>query len=255
MHATTKLISEKELSSWKLLEKFRGCLAKVARKEASEGRRGGPECKLLESDYFSLFLFGLLNPVVGSMRGLCAASHMQRVQDEVCGSTVSLGSFSEAQSVFDSAVLQDVFMELAREAPVTGGDPRLAAYADKLKAIDGTLLPALPRMHWALWVNEENRAAKLHLKFNVCSGQACEAVVTAGNSSEQAVLRKMAKPGEILIGDRGYGLEYKFLDELREIGTSFVIRIRNEPVMEVVEELPITDADRAALLKLGKNKA
>lgn len=239
-------ISEAELSHWKLLDRFRDLLARVVRKPSEDLRRGGPARKLLEADYFSLFLFAFLNPVVESMRGLCAASHIKRVQREVCGSKVSLGSFSEAQAVFDAARLQDVFLNLAQEASCAGGDERLAPYAERLKAVDGTLLPALPRMHWALWVNDENRAAKLHLKFNVCGQQACEALITAGNASERAALRKMAKPGEILIADRGYGAEYKFLDELRQIGVSFVIRIRNEPVMEVVEELPLEDADRTA---------
>jgi hypothetical protein len=44
---------------------------------------------------------GLLNPVVDSMRGLCAASKLGRVQQEICSRPVSLGSFSEAQAVFD----------------------------------------------------------------------------------------------------------------------------------------------------------
>jgi len=148
-----------------LLARFRERLASAPRQKETECSRGGPERKLLEADYFSLFFFGLLNPVVDSMRGLCAASHIQRVQEEVCSAKVSLGSFSEAQSVFDAVVLQDVFMDLAQEAPAKGGDPRLADYAEKLRAIDGTLLPALPRMHWALWINDENRATKLHLKF------------------------------------------------------------------------------------------
>lgn len=247
MPRVSEPISEKNLSNWKLLDRFRQLLSQtLSRRAEPVTRAGGPERKLLETHYFSLFLFGLLNPVIKSMRGLCAATSIERIQDEVSGMKVSLGSFSEAQSVFDAAVLQEVFMDLAADVPQSGGDPRLHPFADKLKAVDGTLLPALPRMHWALWVDENNRAAKLHLKFRVCSGQACEALVTAGNASERAALRAMAKPGEILICDRGYGAEYKFLDELRQIRSSFVIRIRNEPVMKVIEEIPLTEVDRAA---------
>ena len=76
-------IDEKKLSNWKLLDEFRQRLAKVQAR--------GPERLLLEEDYFSLVLFGLC--------GLCFASHLKRVQDEVCGRPVSLGSFSEAQGV------------------------------------------------------------------------------------------------------------------------------------------------------------
>lgn len=63
-----------------------------------------------------------------------------------------------------------------------------------------------------------------------------------------------------LIGARlEYGAEYKFLDELRQIGVSFVIRIRSEPLMEVVEELPLGYVDRTdgvtwqGLVKLGSH--
>ena len=158
-------IDEKKLRSWKLLDDFRARLAKirVEMPPQPERRPGGPERLLLEEDYFSLMLFGMLNPVLDSMRGLCAASHLERVQTEVCSRQVSLGSFPEAQGVFDPELLKGVFLDLAAENQTSWGDPRLAHLADKLKLVDGTLLPALPRMHWALWLNDQNRAAKLHL--------------------------------------------------------------------------------------------
>ena len=247
MARTKDKIDEKQLSHWKLLDDFRERLAKAQTAAPKAAKRpGGPERKLLESDYFSLFLFGLLNPVVDSMRGLCAASHLKRVQEDVCTRPVSLGSFSEAQGVFDPELLKQVFLELAGEIPTSWGDSRLAHLADSLKLVDGTLLPALPRMHWALWLNDENRAAKLHLKFTVLRQAPSDALVTHGNSCERKELRKFMKKGETIVGDRYYGLEYGFLEELRKLGISFVFRIRNKPRMEIVEELPLTEADRAA---------
>jgi hypothetical protein len=112
--------------------------------------------------------------------------------------------------------------------------------------VDGTLLPALPRMHWALWLNDHNRAAKLHLKFSVLRQAACDALITAGNCCERKTLRKFVKKGEIIVADRYYGLEYGFFGELKQIGASHVIRIRNNPRMEIVEELAVSEADLAA---------
>ena len=240
-------IDEKKLSNWKLLDDFRRRLAKVRESvPGREKRPGGPERFLLEEDYFSLMLFGLFNPIIGSMRGLCAASHLKRVQQEVCSRPVSLGSFSEAQGVFDPELLKQVFLDLSGEIPVSWGDARLAHLADTLKLVDGTLLPALPRMHWALWLNEQNRAAKLHLKFSVLRQAASDALITTGNSCERKALRQFVKKGETIVGDRYYGLEYGFFEELRKLGVSFVFRIRNQPRMEIVAELPLTNADRAA---------
>lgn len=241
-------IGEKELRSWKLLDDFRRRLAKVreAMPPPPDRRPGGPERLLLEEDYFSLMLFGLLNPVLDSMRGLCAASRLERVREEVCGRTVSLGSFSEAQAVFDPELLRQVFFDLSGEIHASWGDARLSHLADRLKLVDGTLLPALPRMHWALWLDGENRAAKLHLKFSVLRQAACDALLTTGNSCERKALRRFVRKGEIVVGDRYYGLEYGFLGELRGQGVSMVFRIRNKPRMEIVEELPLAEEDRAA---------
>jgi hypothetical protein len=241
-------IDEKKLRIWKLLDDFRRRLAKIRAEmpPPPEKRPGGPERLLLEEDYFSLMLFGMLNPVLDTMRGLCAASHLERVQNEVCNRKVSLGSFSEAQGVFDPELLKGVFLDLVGENQTSWGDARLSHLADKLKLVDGTLLPALPRMHWALWLNDQNRAAKLHLKFSVLRQGVCDALITAGNSCERKALRHFVKKGEIIVADRYYGLEYGFFGELKQIGASHVIRIRNNPRMEVVEELTLTEADRAA---------
>lgn len=252
-------IDEKKLRSWKLLDDFRQRLAKVreAMPPPPAKRPGGPERLLLEADYFSLMLFGLFNPVVDSMRGLCFVSHLKRVQKEVCGRKVSLGSFSEGQGVFDPELLRQVFLDLSGEITTSWGDPRLTHLADKLKLVDGTLLPALPRMHWALWLNDQNRAAKLHLKFTVLRQAPSDALITHGSSCERKALREFVKKGETIVGDRYYGLEYGFFGELKRIGASCVIRIRNNPRMEIVEELSLTDADRAAgvtwqgMVKLG----
>lgn len=259
MGRAKKPIEEKMLSSWKLLDDFRRRLARIreAMPPPPVPRPGGPERLLLEEDYLSLMLFGLFNPVIDSMRGLCAASHLERVQKEVCGRQVSLASFSEAQQVFDPELLRGVFLELSGEIQTSWGDARLAPLAERLKVVDGTLLPALPRMHWALWLNDKNRAAKVHLKFSVLRQSACDAILTAGNSCERKALRAFAKEGEIIVADRYYGLEYGFFGELIAMGVSMVLRIRNQPRMEVIKELPLAEADRAAgvtwqaMVKLG----
>jgi len=63
-------------------------------------------------------------------------------------------------------LLGKVFLGLSKETAKTtkaGGDPRLAHLAAKLNAVDDSLLPALLRMHWALWVDNNNRAARVCL--------------------------------------------------------------------------------------------
>jgi len=138
-------IDEKKLSSWKLLDDFRQRLAKVRGTmppppAPARQNPGGTERLLLDHDYFSLMLFGLFNPVLDSMRGLCAASHLKRVQEDVCGRQVSLGSFSEGQRVFDPELLRQVFPDMSGEVKTTWGGPRLSQLADRLRLVDGTLI-------------------------------------------------------------------------------------------------------------------
>jgi len=97
--------TEPELSNWKLLSDFRQRLAQAQEDFALAPSFKDPRRQLRAADYLSLFLFGLLNPVVRSMRALCEASQLERVRREVCGSQVSLGSFSEIQHLIEPELL------------------------------------------------------------------------------------------------------------------------------------------------------
>jgi hypothetical protein len=55
-----------------------------------------------------------------------------------------------------------------------------------LTAVDGSLLPALPRMLWAVWQDDQRRAAKMHVAFAVLGQGPVDVTVTAGNASERA---------------------------------------------------------------------
>jgi len=54
-----------------------------------------------------------------------------------------------------------------------------------LTAVDGSLLPALPRMAWALWQGGGGaRAAKMHVHFDVLKAVPLDATVTPAACSE-----------------------------------------------------------------------
>jgi hypothetical protein len=215
-----------------------------------------------QKQYLGLMLFGLLNPVVESMRGLCAASRLARVQEEICERPVSLGSFSEAQAVIAPELLEKVFAELAAEHHTYHGDPRLVPYRDKLLAIDGTIWAALPKMTWAIWRYQSGResALKAHVKFNILEEKPVGVTVAKAKRCERAVLREQWRAGEFYVGDRNYGEDYQLFGQLQQEGCSFVLRLRQEAVFEVVEEFPLSAEDQAAgvsfdgLVRLGCKK-
>lgn len=239
-------LGAKDLSRWKLVEDFQKLFQGL--QAPAEGTFADPRRLLTQSDYLSLLLFGLFNPVVDSMRGLCAASQLHRVQDKVCTHRVSLGSFSEAQAVVNPVLLQEVFNELVAQQQPSSGDGRLAPYRDQLLAIDSTLWPALPRMAWAIWRYQHGResALRLHVKFNLLEQKPVAAVLTKAKRCERAVLSENLEAGQFYVGDRYYGGDYSFFAKIPQAGCSFVLRLREDVVFNVLEEFALSEVDRAA---------
>jgi len=111
--------------------------------------------------------------------------------------------------------------------------------------VDGTLLRALPKMLWALWQDDQNRAAKLHLEMDIVQHVPTAAVITDGNGNEKKIIRTMLAPGTIYLIDAGYA-EYKLLGDIIAAGSSFVIRLHDNADYVVLEERSLTESDRAA---------
>ena len=234
-----------ELGRWRLVEQFQKRLAASAVGRAEHRSFADPKRQLQLGEYLGLFLFGLLNPAVRTMRALCAASDLARLQKEVCGRAVSLGSFSEAQSVVDPQLLEKVFTDLAQE-----GQEAKPGRAGGLpwRIVDSTLWEALPRMHWALWRRQgpTQSAVRLHVGLHVLDDQVDRAQITTGRGCERRTWRASWKPGEAYIGDRYYGEDYQLFGELGALGCAFVLRLREQASFEVEEELPLSAADEQA---------
>jgi hypothetical protein len=189
----------------------------------------------------------LVNPVVRTAHALCAASHFGRVQRETGGGPVSQPSFSEMQAVVDPALLAGLLREVAAEAQPVFGEPRLRQHIDDLIANDGTLLPALPRMAWALWQNPQNRAGKLHLEFSVWRQVPVEFTLTEGNTCERAVWKAKLRKGAFYVNDRNYSHDYRLIRAVQQAGASFVLRLHNNAVVTPLGPArALTEADRRA---------
>ena len=240
-------IREDQLGSWKLLGEFRRVLGRAARTPRSRPP-GGPERLLAEDGYLASFLFAQFNPVIDSMRGLCACSDFARVQQEVCGRHISLGSFSEAQNVFGAGRLRRVFAGMLRGSPEAIAPPGGTSRSCSLKLVDSTVIAALPRMGWAEWRHQgkTQRAVRLHLKFNVLRGEPGEVGITPGRTCERAAFAGMLRPGEFYVADRNYGRDYKVFAKLEEEGCGYLIRLCEGAVQTPSEELPLSAADREA---------
>jgi hypothetical protein len=221
-----------------------------ASKRASHGLR-----KLHEDAYLSLFLLGLFNPIVTSMRGLCAASSLPKVQEQACRRRVGLSRFSEAQGIFDPELLRQVLSQqltevLPQVTQSSGG--RFDARA--LRVVDSTIWKVLPRMQWAHWRNHRRNpcAVRLHVKLSLDCGLPVEGALSPAKTSERALLRQQVQAGEIYIMDRYYGEEYGLLEELVAKGCGFLTRLRKDSNLEWKKEEVLTEQDRnAGIIRTG----
>jgi nucleotide-binding universal stress UspA family protein len=233
------------LSGFKYFDQLDGLLARLRPSGTDHDTAGNR--RLFFDQYAQLLLLYYFNPAVTSLRGVREFTTLEKVQRTFGIRPTALGSLSEAARVFDPALLEPIIAELAQRAlarPDTRPPGEREALAG-LIAVDGSLLPALPRMAWALWQDAAHRAAKVHVAFAVWPGAPVRATVTAGNGSERDELRRMAKPGEFYVMDRGY-IAYDLLRELDAAGSRFVQRLADNAVYEVASENPLTDADRRA---------
>jgi hypothetical protein len=195
--------------------------------------------------YAALLLLYFFNPAVTSLRGLAAATALDKVAAATGGGRISLGSLSEAPAAFDPTLLREVLRELAAQALPAEPPADRAALRD-LVAVDGTLLQALPRMAWAVWQGPRQRAAKVHVAFEVFRGTPADATVTAGIGPERQQLRaELLRPGRVYVIDRGYE-SYGLLADIRAAGSSFVARLQADAVHAVAQERPVGPEAAAA---------
>lgn len=215
--------------------------------------------ELYFDQYIALLLFYFFNPIVTSLRAIQQVSGLRKVQKVLGVRKTSLGSLSEASHVFDSELITPIIQQLAEQAIHLETDPKLKSIERQIVAVDGSLLPALPKMLWALWLDDKHRAAKLHLEFDIIKSIPVRADVTDANANERENLRSSLGSGKLYILDAGYG-QYSLFEDIRKVESSFVARLRDNAVWETIEERPITEADRLAgvqrdmIVRLGSPK-
>lgn len=232
--------------------------------------------QLFYSQYAALLLIGFFNPVLKSARALVAASGLKKVQQLAGGLKVSAGAFSEASSVFDPSLLEGLVHELRRQfarhqfrVSRSGRLGRLPnPIVERLVAVDGTVLSALPQIAARLGRGSQGQW-RLHTQLRIHDQRVVASTLTEepakGPHSERAVTLQQIQarepqpagaPGDLYILDRGYRSAVVF-NELVEARCDYVCRL-NRGDGRVVEgpvndanghavQLPaLTEADRAA---------
>jgi len=251
-----KKIKESQLQGFKYFKAISGMLESLHDAGCQRDRAGN---RLLHMDeYMSLLLLYMFNPICTSLRAVQQASELQKVQRKLGCPRASLGSLSEAATVFGSQLMQEIIEHLSEKLKPISSHSKLDDLPGILTAVDGTLIPALSKMTWALW-KTDRQAVKAHAQFDLEKHVPVKITVTDGNANEKQVLADHLEPGRIYVQDRGYaGLA--LFQTILDHDSSFVCRIRDNAVYDVLEEYALNDDAKAAgivfdhKVRLGSNE-
>ena len=236
---TTPELREEHLQGFKFFKRLHG-LFDVLRSCAPH-----PNRRLHFDEYAMSVLFYFFNPAITSLRGLQRATGFKKVQKALGVRRMSLGSMSESVHLFDPGLLENVFEGLAAKAPYRSCDRRLADLGQVLTVADGTILPALPRMAWAVWLHETERGAKAHVQFEVLKNSAVHVEITPANDAENQKLKERLEAGRLYVMDRGYR-DFDLFQKIVDADSSFVVRLGENAVCETSKELELTPEAEAA---------
>lgn len=243
-------IREREVGGMKLLQELLPLLDRMHDVGCERDKAGNR--KLHFDQYCLLVLLYLFNPVVRSLRSIQQASELKKVQRLLGCPRAALGSLSEAGSVFDAERLKEIICELGAQLEPLGRDNRLQDVRQKLTLVDATLISALPRLMQASWLKSRTGKGlvkwRLHTHFEVDRYVPTRIDVTpdgGGIHDERAVLERTIESDRLYVMDRGYA-KFAVFNRIVGAGSSYVCRLRDNSVYEVLEEHALTDADRAA---------
>ena len=202
--------------------------------------------------YCMLILLYLFCPLVTSLRGVLQASELKKVQRKLGCSRASLGSWSEAQSVFDAERLKEIIGELGEELKPFARDARIKDLDQTLTLVDGTVLSALPEIVQASWLKETTGSGlvkwRLHTHFEVDRYIPTRMDVTpngGGENDERSVLERTIESDRLYVMDRGYA-KFALFNKIFKAESRYVCRLRDNSVYEVAVERPLSEGDRAA---------
>jgi len=251
----SKDIKTSDLRGFKYFKNVSKLLETLHKAGCQRDRAGN---RILHMDqYISLLLLCMFSPVCTSLRAMQQASKLKKVQSKLRVPRAALGSLSEAARVFDSELLIGILGDLVKELEPIPHSAKLDELKAVLTIVDGTLFRALPKTVEALWYDENNKAFKAHIHYEVLKAVPVSAKITNGNVDERRILAENLQAGRLYVLDRGF-CNYRLLQQIVNTASSFVCRIKDDAHIEIESSNDLSADDIAAgiiddwTVKLGR---
>lgn len=266
MTANERQVAEPEYKSWpepvqggkyvRLLERY----VRELRDDGEHGNR-----RLFLDDVFIVYLLAFFNPLVRSLRTIEDFSQTKTVQQKLSIRRICKSTLADFQATVDPERLQPILLELRRQlsrkaAGDRTNDRGLNELLKQTIAVDGTYLPALADVLWAV-CNTNAHGARKHRARVDCHLDVTTWIpdvlnVPEPGESEVDAARTKLQDGKIYLYDRGF-MSFDLLaahyerdrDELKP-RCFFVCRFKrpgvNSPELKHAYSRVLTAADRAA---------
>jgi hypothetical protein len=258
-------IRESDIVGLKYFDRLMPLLERLHDVGTQRDRAGNRE--LFFDQYCAFILLFLFNPIVTSLRGIQQASDLKKVQKKLGCPRASLGSLSEATQVFDSEPVKEIASELAAQLEPLN-NRQFPEVKHLITAVDGSVVKTLSRIVQAAYLKSPGdgrslSAWRLHTHFDVERRLPVRIDVTGagnhGDNDERAVLRNALESDRCYVMDRGYA-QFSLFNAIAKAGSSYVCRVRDNSVYDVVEQRPLSAEAVAAnvtfdaVVQMGKDR-
>ena len=220
--------------------------------------------RLFLDDVFVAYLLAFYNPSIRSLRTLEDFSQTQQAQKclsipRLCKSTLSdFNAIADPQRL--QPILEALRQQLARRSLSQPPPKELAAILKQVVAVDGTFLPALADVAWAVCSRNQRDAeryrARLDWQVDVHTWIPELVAVPEPGQSEADSAAQAIQPGVIYVYDRGFqsfallAAHFTRQGETAHPHADFVLRLREEgpnaPTLVTLRERPLSEAALAA---------
>lgn len=209
-----------------------------------------PNRTLFFDDVAVAYLLAFFSPGIRSLRTLDDFSQTPSMQEQTSVDRIPRSTLSDANKVFDPALLEPIAAELRARIPdLQRSDSKLAELTRRVRAVDGSLFTVAATVAWGLQSRRANRkkqaSIRLNLQLATVTGTPTGLSISVAGSTEAQTLLASLEAGLIYVMDRGY-IHFELLDHIVKEGSDFVVRLKSNNLFVATQSLPLSDEDRAA---------
>lgn len=257
----------KELPVWpeqviggKYVRLLESQLSQLRRQPDDHGNR-----QLFLDDVFVAYLLAFFNPSIRSLRTIEDCSQTRQMQRHLTMNKVCRSTLSDFNRLVDPERLKPILQALRaqisrRNAGTQGSTNSLSELLQNTVAVDGTFLPAVAEVAWAVRCQNQRNSdawrARLDVHLAVESWLPELIVIPEPKQSESASAAAHIRDGNIYLYDRGFSAyelinaHYEEKEDSLALRAHFVVRYKdsesNSPELSNAAARPLTAEDVAA---------